>query len=128
MHRFAPREAATSRSSTRGTSKLGARAAAWLSENLVDPASNLPRDDAELAGLVTELVILAAEEPASPEAMELNYILLEQRRLEEESPPPAKAGLRSAHQLSLERAALVERIAPPSGSRATGKFSRAFPG
>ncbi len=81
-------------------------------DNLEDPASNLPRDDAELAGLIAELVILADDEPASPEAMELNYLLLEQGRLEAEiaaagegDDPERRA------ELSRERAALVEHIA-----------------
>jgi DNA primase len=93
-------------------SPLGARAAAWLRDHLQDPASNLPHDDAELSGLIAELVILAHDEPASPEAMELNYLLLEQRRLEAEI---SSAGERNDYErraeLSRERAALVERIA-----------------
>ncbi|MGN6558486.1 MAG: hypothetical protein ACTHLH_10820, partial [Solirubrobacterales bacterium] len=52
------------------------------------------------------------EEPASHEAMELNFLLLEQRRLEGEI---AAAGERGDYErraaLSRERAALVERIA-----------------
>jgi DNA primase len=93
-------------------SPSGVRALAWLREHPNDPASNLPHEDAELAGLIAELVILAHDEPASREAMELNYLLLEQRRLEAEI---ARAGgegnpeRRAA--LSRERAALVERIA-----------------
>jgi hypothetical protein len=93
-------------------SPLGARAAAWLREHPEDPASDLPRDDDELAGLIAELVILAHDEPASAEAMELNYLLLEQRRLESEIAAAGQAGepeRRAA--LSRERAALVERIA-----------------
>jgi DNA primase len=93
-------------------SASGARALAWLREHLDDPASNLPHEDAELAGLVAELVILAHDEPASREAMELNYLLLEQRRLEAEIATAGSAGdpeHRAA--LSRERAALVERIA-----------------
>src|SRR6185295_1348180 len=65
-------------------SPLGLRAAQWLREHPADPASDLPRDDAELSGLIAELVILAHDEPASPEAMELNFLLLEQRRIESE--------------------------------------------
>ena len=95
------------------TSRRPARAPrAWLREHLEDPASNLPHDDAELAGLIAELVILAHDEPASAEAMELNFLLLEQRRLEAEI---AAAGERDDYErraeLSRERAALVERIA-----------------
>jgi DNA primase len=93
-------------------SPSGIRAAAWLREHPEDPASNLPRDDGELSGLIAELVILAHDEPASAEAMELNYLLLEQRRLEAEIASAGEAGeyeRRAA--LSRERAALVERIA-----------------
>jgi DNA primase len=92
-------------------SPSGLRAAAWLREHPQDPASNLP-DDPELTGLVTELVMLAHDEPASRESMELNFLLLEQRRLEGEI---AAAGEREEGQrkadLSRERAALVEQIA-----------------
>ncbi|HEY2716366.1 MAG TPA: DNA primase [Solirubrobacterales bacterium] len=97
-------------------SATGTRAVAWLREHPGDPASNLPRGDDELAGLVTELVMLSREEPASPAAMELNFLLLEQRRLEDEL---AAAGERGDYErrtsLSRERAALVERIAHAGG-------------
>jgi len=93
-------------------SPTGLRAVAWLREHPEDPASNLPRDDDELAGLVSELVLKAHEEPSSHEAMELNFLLLEQRRLEDEI---AAAGERGDYErraaLSRERAGLVERIA-----------------
>jgi DNA primase len=93
-------------------SPTGLRAASWLREHPEDPASNLPHDDDELAGLITELVMLAHDEPASHESMELNYLLLEQRRIEGEI---AAAGERDDYEqraaLSRERAALVERIA-----------------
>jgi DNA primase len=92
-------------------SPSGLRAAAWLRENPGDPASNLP-DDAELTGLVTELVMLSRDQPASRESMELNFLLLDQRRLEDEI---AAAGERDDYErrasLSRERADLVERIA-----------------
>jgi hypothetical protein len=93
-------------------SPSGVRAAAWLREHPEDPASNLPHDDDQLAGLIAELVILAHDEPASAEAMELNYLLLEQRRIEAQIAVAGEAGdyeRRAA--LSRERAALVERIA-----------------
>ena len=93
-------------------SPTGLRVAAWLREHPEDPASNLPHDDGELAGLISELVMLAHDEPASRESMELNYLLLEQRRIEGEI---AAAGERDDYErraaLSRERAALVERIA-----------------
>jgi DNA primase len=93
-------------------SPSGLRATAWLREHPGDPASNLPHDDDELAGLIAELVIMSREEPASEESMELNFLLLEQRRLEDEI---ATAGERGDYErraaLSRERALLVERIA-----------------
>ena len=93
-------------------SPLGARALVWLREHPEEPASNLPHDDAELAGVIAELVILANDEPASPEAMKLNFMLLEQRRLEAEISAAGEAGDRERRAaLSMERAALVERIA-----------------
>jgi DNA primase len=102
-------------------SPLGGRALAWLREHPEDPASNLPMDDTELAGLIAELVILANDDPASPEAsneppspeaMKLNFMLLEQRRLEAEISAAGEAGDRERRAaLSMERAALVERIA-----------------
>jgi DNA primase len=101
-------------------SPTGLRAAAWLREHPEDPVSNLPHDDDALAGLIAELAITSREEPASHEAMELNFLLLDQRRLEDEI---AAAGERGDYErraaLSRERAALVERIAHaerPAGS------------
>jgi DNA primase len=92
-------------------SPTGLRAVTWLRENPGDPASNLP-DDAELTGLITELVMLSRDQPASHESMELNFLLLDQRRLEDEI---AAAGERGDYErraaLSRERATLVERIA-----------------
>jgi DNA primase len=93
-------------------SPTGLRAAAWLREHPQDPASNLPHKDGELAGLIAELVIMSREEPSSHEAMELNFLLLDQRRLEDEI---AAAGERGDYErraaLSRERAALVQQIA-----------------
>jgi DNA primase len=92
--------------------RLGSRAAAWIRENPQDPASNLPREDAELSGLVAELIITAHDEPASPESMELNFLLLEQRRIEAEIAAAGEAeDAQRRAALSMERAALVQRIA-----------------
>ncbi len=93
-------------------SATGLRAATWLREHPGDPASDLPREDEELSGLIAELVMISREQPSSRESMELNFLLLEQRRLEDEI---AAAGERGDYErraaLSRERAALVERIA-----------------
>jgi len=93
-------------------SPAGVRIASWLREHPEDPASNLPHEDDELAGLIAELVITAHDEPASSEAMEHNYLLLEQRRLEAEIAAAGKAeDYERRAALSRERAALVQRIA-----------------
>jgi DNA primase len=93
-------------------SATGMRVAAWLREHPQDPGSDLPHDDAELAGLIAELVIMSGEEPSSREGMEHNFLRLEERRLEREI---AVAGERGDYErraaLSRERAALVQRIA-----------------
>jgi DNA primase len=93
-------------------SRSGQAAAAFIRAHPTDPADHLPRENGALAALVTELVMMAREQPASKESMELNFLLLDQRRLEEEI---AAAGERGDYErraaLSRERAALVERIA-----------------
>jgi DNA primase len=93
-------------------SRSGQAAAAFIRAHPADPADHIPRENGALAALVTELVMMAREQPASKESMELNFLLLDQRRLEEEI---AAAGERGDYErraaLSRERAALVERIA-----------------
>jgi len=93
-------------------SAAGTRAREWLQGHLADPVAGLPPDDAELVALVTELVMLARLEPASAEAMELNFMQLEQRRLEARIGEAGESGdYERRAELSRERAALVERIA-----------------
>jgi DNA primase len=91
-----------------------ARALEWLREHLDAPLSGLPREDDELVSLVTQLVMTAEREPASAGAMEMNFLLLEQRRVEDQIAEAESAGdhERSA-QLRRERAALGERIRRP---------------
>ena len=89
-----------------------ARAVEWLRDHLADPLEGLPREDAELHALMAELVMAARSEPASPEAMEVNFLQLEQRRLEDRIGDASDSGdvLRRA-ELSRERAKLVDRLA-----------------
>ncbi|MBS1845806.1 MAG: DNA primase [Actinobacteria bacterium] len=93
-------------------SRSGRAAADFVRSHPKDAADHLPRENGALAALITELLMMAREEPASEEAMELNFLLLDQRRLEDEI---AAAGERGDYErrarLSRERAALVERIA-----------------
>ena len=90
----------------------GRAAADFLRAHPKDPAEHLPRENGALAALITELVMLAREEPASEESMELNFLQLEQRRLEGEIEAAGERGdYERRASLSRERAALVERIA-----------------
>jgi DNA primase len=92
-------------------SPSGAPALAWLRDHLEDPASGLPRDDEELTSLITELVMTAEQEPASEGAMELNFMLLEQERLEKGISAARQAGHEDEQaRLISERAALRDRI------------------
>jgi hypothetical protein len=76
----------------------------------VDPIAGLPRDDAALTSLITELVMRAEREPASEAAMQLD--LLEQRRLQDGISAAQTAGdYEVSSRLARQRAALTERIA-----------------
>jgi len=93
-------------------SRSGQAAAEFIRAHPKDPAGHLPRENGALAALITELVMMAREEPASEEAMELNFLLLDQRRLEDEIAAAGERGdFERRARLSRERAALVERIA-----------------
>jgi DNA primase len=93
-------------------SPVGARARDWLGDHLDDPAAGLPHDDPELTGVVTQLVMMARSDPASEEAMELNFLQLEQRRLEALITAAGESDdYESRAKLSRERADLVQRIA-----------------
>jgi hypothetical protein len=93
-------------------STSGQPALRWLREHLDDPMSGLPRDDAALTSLVSELVMRSGTEPASEQAMQLNFDLLEQQRLEDGISAAQKAGdYEVSTRLSRERAALTDRIA-----------------
>jgi DNA primase len=96
------------------SSPLVGRALEWLRAHLEEPLAGLPREDEELVALITQLVMTAEREPASGEAMEMNFLQLEQRRIEGQIGEAEEKGdyeLRA--ELNRERAALVERIAHP---------------
>jgi DNA primase len=105
------------------SSPLAARALEWIRAHLDEPLIGLPQDDPELVSLVNQLVMSAQREPASRDAIEMNFMLLEQRRIEDQIRAAEKAGdaERSA-ELSRERAELGEKIMRPeqwSGSGAS---------
>ncbi len=93
-------------------SPSGRPALGWLRTHLADPMAGLPRDDAALTSLITELVMRAESEPASEGAMQLNFDLLEQQRLEDGIAAAQKAGdYEVSTRLAGERASLTDRIA-----------------
>ena len=93
-------------------SPSGAPALGWLRGHLEDPMAELPREDAALTSLITELVMKAESEPATEGAMQLNFDLLELQRLEDGISAAQQAGdYEVSTRLSGERAKLTERIA-----------------
>jgi DNA primase len=96
------------------SSPLAARALEWLSGHLEEPLAGLPRDDEDLVSLVTQLVMTAEREPVSEDAMEMNFLLLEQRRIEDLiAEAEGKGDEQRSAELHRERAALGERIMRP---------------
>jgi DNA primase len=90
----------------------GQAAADFLRAHPQNPAEHLPRENGALAALITELLMMAREEPASEESMEGIFLQLEQRRLEGEIEAAGERGdYERRASLSRERAALVQRIA-----------------
>jgi DNA primase len=93
------------------SSPVVVRAREWLAGHLDDPVSELPRDDDELVSLVTELKMKAEREPGSREAMELNFMQLEQAVIERRIAAAQREGGDPPVELHRQRAELAERIA-----------------
>jgi hypothetical protein len=53
-----------------------------LASHFDNPLASLPEDNPSLSALITEVVMLAEEEPASDEVLQLSFLQLELRRLE----------------------------------------------
>ena len=96
-----------------------AKARDWLAAHLDDPLAGLPRDDEELVSLVTQIVMGAEREPGGRDAMELNYLQLEQAVIESQIEAARKEGGDPPVELQRRRAELAERIAhsETAGSR-----------
>jgi hypothetical protein len=88
-----------------------ARARDWLAAHLEEPLHGLPRDDEELVSLVTQLVMTAEREPGGREAMELNFLQLEQALVEGRIDVAQRQGGDPPVELQRRRAELAERIA-----------------
>jgi DNA primase len=92
-------------------SRSGRSALVWLREHLEEPLAGLPRGDAELVSLITELKMQADRDPTSPGAMRLNYLLLEQFRLEGEIAAARRTGdMQAVARLGAELSELAGRI------------------
>jgi DNA primase len=93
------------------SSPLVERGRAWLAEHLDEPLRGLPRDDEELINLITQIVMRAEVEPASRNAMELNFLELELGVLEHQiAAADADRGPQLVD-LQRRRAEFAERIA-----------------
>jgi hypothetical protein len=86
------------------------RARDWLAQHLAEPLQGLPRDDDQLVALVTQLVMSAEREPASRESMELNFLELELRAVEDRIAAAAGEGGPPV-ELQRRRAELADRLA-----------------
>ena len=101
-----------------GVGTAGARVAARTTSTT--RSSDLPRDDEELVSLITELAMRAERDPHSAGSMEMNFMLLEQQRLEDGITAAREAGdMEEVQRLSQEGSDLTTRISrrSRSGSR-----------
>jgi hypothetical protein len=55
-----------------------------LVSHFAEPLAHLPADDPAIAATITEVVMLADEEPSSEPALRLGFLQLELRRIERE--------------------------------------------
>lgn len=93
------------------SSPLSARTLEWVRSHLDDPMAGLPREDGELRSLITQLVMASDREPASRDAMELNFLQLEQAMVEDEIASAQRNGGDPPVDLQRRRAELAQRIA-----------------
>jgi hypothetical protein len=86
----------------------------WLRGHLEEPLKGLPGEDEGIVALVTQLVMTAQREPASEDAMEMNFLLLEQRRIADQIAAAEKEGDdKRRAELHREHAAIGDRIRRP---------------
>ena len=97
------------------SSPATARARDWIAGHIQAPVEGLPREDQELVSLVTKLVAMSDREPATPEAMELNFLALEQRALEVQLAAARESGGEGLVDLQRRRAEIAEKIANQRG-------------
>jgi hypothetical protein len=93
------------------SSPVIARARDWLATHLDDPLRGLPRDDADLVSVMADLNVRSEREPGGHEAMELNFLQLEQAAIEGKIDIAQRQGGDPPVELQRRRAELAERIA-----------------
>jgi DNA primase len=93
------------------SSPLMLRTRDWLEAHLDDPTANLPREDEDLTLMVTGLAARSDREPASHEAMDMNFQQLELAKLEHEIEDASRDGGSVLVDLQRRRGELTERIA-----------------
>jgi DNA primase len=87
------------------------RARAWLNAHIEHPMEGLPREDEALVAYITQVVMRAERDPASPEAMDLSLLELEVAKLDEEIARAATEGEAPPVDKQRLRAQFTERIA-----------------
>jgi DNA primase len=94
------------------SSKLLARARSWILEHFESPTVGLGGEDEQLAQVVSEIVVRAANESSSDQALEVGFLALERRRLEAAIREAGAAEDFELHrELSRDRNAVTEAIA-----------------
>ena len=93
------------------SSPVAARARGWLAGHLDAPTDGQERDDEELVAYVTRVMMLSEREPASAQAMNLNYLELDRARIEDQIAAAEANGADPPVELQRARAELTERIA-----------------
>jgi DNA primase len=93
------------------SSPVVVRARDWISGHPTDPVAGLPREDEELVSLITKLAAKSQREPATPQSMELNFLDLEQRAIEDQLAAARASGGDAPVDLQRRRADVADRIA-----------------
>ncbi|HYY06074.1 MAG TPA: toprim domain-containing protein, partial [Candidatus Limnocylindria bacterium] len=94
---------------------LTRRALRHLRDRLATPLSDLPEDDPELVSLISELVVVAGSEPATPAALTVRALQLEKLRLERRIAAAGEAGGLEVDELAAERELVLRRLREASG-------------
>jgi hypothetical protein len=87
------------------------RARSWIIEHFESPTLGLANNDAQLAQAVSEIVVRASAQPASDHALEIGFLGLERRRLEQATKAAGEAeDFERQRELSLRRNETTEQI------------------